>query len=368
MSSDSELKFNYLLAPLSFLYGLGVRIRNRLFDWGILPCERFPVPVICVGNLAAGGTGKTPHTEYIIRLLLRRRYRIAVLSRGYKRKTTGYILAESNHTSREIGDEPYQILRKFPDITLAVDADRRRGIRNLLRLPESKRPEIILLDDGFQHRYVKPSFSIILTDYHRKFSSDKLLPVGLLREPPVAIRRTDVVIVTKCEKDMKPIEYRIMEEDMHLLAHQQVFFTRVVYSDLKPVFPKAANTRVLRDIRRNDDVLLISAIANPVPLEEEIKRYSKKVYCAHFPDHHDFSKKEFEELANIFDSMASPEKLIIVTEKDAARIRHNPHLPEKWKEAIYYLPISIVFHGKRENFDEILIKHIETVRLKGFTE
>ncbi|MDR2968804.1 MAG: tetraacyldisaccharide 4'-kinase [Tannerellaceae bacterium] len=368
MSSDSEIKFNYLLAPLSFLYGLGVKIRNKLFDLGILPCEQFPVPVICVGNLAAGGTGKTPHTEYIIRLLLHRRYKIAVLSRGYKRKTTGYILAESHHTSREIGDEPFQIRSKFPDITLAVDADRRRGIRNLLRLPEDKRPEVILLDDGFQHRYVKPSFSIILTDFHRKFSSDKLLPVGLLREPAEAVRRADVVIVTKCEKDMKPIEYRIMEEDMHLLAHQQVFFSRVVYSDLKPLFPGVAGLRVLRDIRRNDDVLVISAIANPAPLEDEIKRYSKKVHCASFPDHHDFDRKDFEELANLFDAMASSEKLIVVTEKDAARIRHNPLLPEKWKETIYYLPISIVFHGKREGFDEILIKHIETIRLKGFTE
>lgn len=367
MSSDSEIKFNYSLAPLSYLYGLGVGIRNKLFDLGILPCERFPIPVICIGNLAVGGTGKTPHTEYIIKLL-RKRYKIAVLSRGYKRKTTGYILATPHNTSREIGDEPYQMLQKFPDITLAVDADRRRGIRNLLGLPENKRPEVILLDDGFQHRYVKPSFSIILTDYHRKFYSDRLLPMGLLREPIEAIRRTDIVIVTKCEKDLKPIEYRIMEEDMHLLAHQQVFFTRVVYGDLKPVFPKAASPRVLRDIRRNDEVLAISAIANPAPFEEEIKRYSKKVSCMNFPDHHDFTKKDFKDLTEIFDTMVSAEKLIIVTEKDAARIQSNPHFPEKWKEVIYTLPISVMFHGKRENFDEILIKHIETIRLKGFTE
>lgn len=366
MASENEIRFNYSLTPFSFLYGLGVKIRNKLFDWGILPSEQFPIPIICIGNLAVGGTGKTPHTEYVIRLL-KKRYRIAVLSRGYKRKTTGYILATQQHTSREIGDEPFQIRQKFPEIIVAVDADRRRGIRNLLTLPEDKRPEVILLDDGFQHRYVRPSFSIILTDYHRKFFADKLLPVGLLREPADAVRRTDVVIVTKCEHEIKPIEYRIMEEDMHLLAHQQVFFTRVAYKDLKPLFPEAG-PRVLRDIRRNDDVLVVSGIANPSPFEDEIKRYSKKVTCLNYPDHHDFTKKDFKELAELFNAMTSTEKLIVVTEKDAARMQNNPHFPEEWKKVIYTLPIAIAFHGKRENLNELLIKHIETIRLKGFTE
>lgn len=368
MPTDNEIKLNYSLAPLAYLYGLGVKLRNKLFDWGILSSEQFPVPVICIGNLAVGGTGKTPHTEYIIRLL-RKRYKIAVLSRGYKRKTTGYILANSQNTSSEIGDEPYQIIQKYPDIVLAVDADRRRGIRNLLALPPEKRPEVILLDDGFQHRYVKPSFSIILTDYHRLYYRDKLLPMGLLREPAQGTRRTDLVIVTKCEKDIKPIEYRIMEEDMHLLAHQTVLFTRVTYSELRPIFPEVAGSRVLRDIRREDEVLVISAIANPAPFEYEIKKYSKKVTSFCFPDHYSFQKKDFKKLSEAFAEMKSPEKLIIVTEKDAARMRNNPAFPEEWKKSIYALPISIVFHGKRERlFDEILIKHIENIRQKGFIE
>lgn len=368
MLSDGDIKFNYGLTPLSFLYGLGVRLRNQLFDWGILPTEKFSVPVICIGNLAVGGTGKTPHIEYVIRLL-RRRYKIAVVSRGYKRKTTGYILATPDNESKEIGDEPYQILQKFPDLIFAIDNDRRRAIRNLLSLPEEKRPEVILLDDGFQHRYVKPSLSVILTDYHRLFYDDKLLPVGRLRDFPIMARRADIVIVTKCEKDIKPIEFRIMEDHMQLLAHQELLFTRIVYSDLQPVFRDLAVPRVLRDIRRDDEVLLISGIVNPLPLENELKKYSKKVVSETFPDHHEFTKKDFHNLSEIFDRMKSPEKLIVVTEKDAARLRNNPDVPEEWKKHVYALPISIAFFGKKENlFDEAILKHIETIKQKGLPE
>ena len=162
-----------VLAPLAWLYGAVTSLRNRLFDWGWLPSERFPLPVICVGNLSVGGTGKTPHTEYLVRLLSPK-HRVAVLSRGYKRETKGYRLATTKSSSSEIGDEPYQIKRKFPEITVAVDSDRRRGIANLLALPERERPEVILLDDAFQHRYVRPSLNIVLTDYHRPYFVDAL--------------------------------------------------------------------------------------------------------------------------------------------------------------------------------------------------
>jgi len=368
MPSDSAIKPKYYLAPLAFFYGLGVRLRNQLFNWKVLPVEQFPVPVICIGNLAVGGTGKTPHTEYLIRLLSHR-YKIALLSRGYKRKTEGFIIAASNHTSHDIGDEPYQIYLKHPEIIVAVDGDRRRGIRNLLELPKDKRPDVILLDDGFQHRHVKPSLSIVLTDYHRLYYYDKLLPVGLLREPADSIQRTDIVIVTKCEKEMKPIEYRIIEDDMKLLAHQELFFTGIIYSDLRALFPENAHPRVLRDIRRNDEVLLISAIANPTPFINEIEKYSKKVAIMSFPDHHDFTRADFERLRMTFDEMASSGKLIIVTEKDASRMLNNPDLPEEWKPYLYMLPISISFIGKREMlFDEIIFKHIDDIKRKGLTD
>ena len=174
MQKNDKIKLNCYLSPLSFLYGIGVWLRNRLFDRDILHSEQYSIPLICIGNLSVGGTGKTPHTEYIIRLL-KDKYRVAVLSRGYKRQTSGFVLAGSECSSSEIGDEPFQMKNKFPDILVAVDANRRRGIRNLLSLPEQEKPEVILLDDAYQHRYVRPSLSIVLTDYHRLFYHDKLM-------------------------------------------------------------------------------------------------------------------------------------------------------------------------------------------------
>lgn len=368
MSSENAIKLNYWLVPFSFLYGIGVRFRNQLFNWGILPRERYDVPVICVGNLAVGGTGKTPHTEHIIRTL-KGKYRIAVLSRGYKRGSSGFVLANENSTSYDIGDEPYQMKQKFPDILIAVDADRRRGIKNLLGLPTDKRPEVILLDDGFQHRYVTPSLSIILTDYHRLFYHDKLLPVGRLREPIQAIQRTDIVIVTKCKNDLKPIEFRIIEDHMKLVAHQKVFFTKTVYGEIQPVFKSYALPRVKRDIRRNDDVLVIAGIAYPEEFIREVKKYSHKVSVHSFPDHHNFTQKDIEQIDGEFSKMTSPEKLILVTEKDAARLLDNPLIPEEWKTRLYSQPIQISFYGeKKEAFNEIIKKHIDTVIHHGFVD
>ena len=206
MQKNDKIKLNCYLSPLSFLYGIGVWLRNRLFDRDILHSEQYSIPLICIGNLSVGGTGKTPHTEYIIRLL-KDKYRVAVLSRGYKRQTSGFVLAGSECSSSEIGDEPFQMKNKFPDILVAVDANRRRGIRNLLSLPEQEKPEVILLDDAYQHRYVRPSLSIVLTDYHRLFYHDKLMPVGRLREPISNINRADIVVVTKCCKDMMPMDF-----------------------------------------------------------------------------------------------------------------------------------------------------------------
>lgn len=361
MAIDSDIKLNYLYAPFSFLYGIGVRMRNQFFDWDFLHTEQYPIPVICVGNLTAGGTGKTPHTEYIIGVLSGQ-YRIAVLSRGYKRKTSGFVLASERSTSREIGDEPYQMKHKFPTILVAVDSDRRRGIRNLLALPEGQRPEVILLDDAFQHRYVTPSLAIVLTDYNRLFYYDKLLPVGRLREPiSGGIRRADVVIVTKCEEGLKPIEFRIMEEDMKLKAHQQLYFTRIVYSEIQPVFPSLGKSRTLTDVKKEDDLLLLAGIAYPIQFIQEAERYSDKVISLTFSDHHSFGKKDIRKIKNAFDKMTSPGKLILVTEKDAARLQDNPLIPEEWKQVMYYLPISIDFCvGKEQSFDEMIKKHIVT--------
>lgn len=348
---------NYLLSPLSLLYGLGVGLRNKLFDWGILPSEQFPVPVICVGNLAVGGTGKTPHTEFLIHFL-KKRYRIAVLSRGYKRKTKGFRLAGPESTSMDIGDEPYQIYSKYPDVLVAVDEDRRNGIRKLLALETP--PEVVLLDDAFQHRYVTPSCSLVLTEYSRPFYQDKLLPFGRLRESRYSIHRSDAVIVTKCSDDIKPIEYRIIEKNMDLTAYQLVFFTSVVYGEMQPVFPEMAEPWSLLDIRATDSVLLVAGIASPDGFIKEMKKYTSDVIPMIYPDHHYFDKQDIEQIEKRFNEITSLGKVILVTEKDAARLKSvKDCLPENISRSLYYLPITIDFKTRsKEEFKEMINKHI----------
>lgn len=351
-----SFKFNYWFAPFSFLYGIGVRLRNQLFDWGILPSEQYSVPVICIGNLCAGGAGKTPHIEYLMGLL-QGQFRTAVLSRGYKRKTKGFVLATQKSTSDDIGDEAFQTKKKFPQALVAVDANRCEGIRLLLALPEKERPDVILLDDAFQHRYVKPSLVVLLSDYHRMFYEDKLLPVGLLREPKTAIRRADIVIVTKCDRRMKPIDFRVMTSNLHLQANQLPFFTTIQYKDLKPVFANNPKCLSKGNIKKNNEVLLFSGIASPEYFIEEVKSWSDKVTVVRFRDHHPFDKKDMVKLDSIFSKMKSADKFIVVTEKDAARLVNNPFVPKGWKNSLYYLPIEVAFASKGA-FDKAIIRHV----------
>lgn len=360
MSIGHTDRIKALLWPFSFLYGIGVRLRNLLFDWKILRTERYDLPIICVGNLTVGGTGKTPHTEYLIRML-KNRYRIAVLSRGYKRKTNGFILANNQHTSEEIGDEPHQMKQKFPEILVAVDADRRRGIRRLLSLPADKRPEVILLDDAFQHRHVIPSLNILLTDSHRLYTHDHLLPAGRLREPKHGAKRADIIIVTKCEACVQPIDFRIMEEDIHPSPYQELFFSHIQYGDLLPLFPGKAAPKPLRSIKDDSEILLVSGIASPRLLEEELHKYTKKITSMAYPDHHAFTKHDIREIQSAFQRLDPAKRLLLVTEKDAARLRDLPSLPEEWQPYLYYLPITIGFClGKEKHFQELIIKHIQS--------
>ncbi|WP_080905407.1 tetraacyldisaccharide 4'-kinase [Parabacteroides sp. Marseille-P3160] len=357
---NNEIRLNEGLAPVAFLYGIGVGFRNLLFNWGILTSKSYPIPLICVGNLTVGGTGKTPHVEYLIRLL-KKSYRVAVLSRGYKRKSKGFILAGEGSRYPDLGDEPFQIWQKFPDILVAVDANRRRGIERLLALPEERRPQVILLDDAFQHRYVSPSLNIVLTDYHRLYYEDRLFPVGLLREPASSIRRTDIVVVTKCEKDLKPIEYRIIEKNMALFAHQQLFFSRIAYKKLQPVFPDECVPRKQAAIQKEESVLLVSGIANPLPLVAEVKKRARKVKVMNFADHHSFDKRDIEKIIQAYDAMGSSNKILLVTEKDAARLKENKYLPEKYRRVLYYLPITIDFHLDRtSDFDMAILRHVQS--------
>lgn len=314
--------------------------------------------MICVGNLAVGGTGKTPHVEYLIRLL-KNKYRVAMLSRGYKRRSKGFVLADEKSHFADLGDEPFQIWCKFPDILVAVDANRQRGIETLLALPEEKRPQVILLDDAFQHRYVTPSLSIVLTEYHRLFYEDTLLPAGRLREPASSISRADMVVVTKCKDALKPIEYRIIEKNMGLFAHQQLFFSKIDYLQPAPVFPETYPA----ELKKKESALLVSGIANPAPFIEEMKKRYSVVNVLQFADHHDFDKKDIARIIRAFDQIKVPDKFIVVTEKDAVRLKENASFPESHRRFLLYLPITVDFHQeKAADFDQAILHHVELVR------
>ena len=345
-----SVKINHWLIPVSWLYGLGVEIRNKLFDWGILPAEEFDIPVISVGNLAVGGTGKTPHIEYLIELL-GHKYHIAVLSRGYKRKSRGFILADDKSTAREIGDEPYQIKRKYPNITVAVDANRRRGIKQLKKqIPDI---DVILLDDAFQHRYVTPLSSIVLTDYNRALHLDKLLPAGRLRESRHELSRANMVIVTKCPIDMKPIEYNIISRWLHLFPYQNLYFSTLSYGHLQAVFPDTAIGEIsLKDISRKDGLMVVTGIANPAPMLQYISHFHDLREKLLYPDHHNFTSNDLNDITTRFLALKGEKKYIITTEKDAARLRSVP-FDDAIKKALYFLPIHARFmQHTGTSFDE----------------
>lgn len=327
--------------PFSWLYGLGVGIRNYLFDAEILKSKSYSIPVISVGNITVGGAGKTPHVEYLIDLL-RDEMQVAVLSRGYKRKSRGYVVADENTTMRDIGDEPFQIKQKFEGVYVAVDKDRCHSIDHLISDEDTKDVEVILLDDAFQHRYVKPGVNILLVDYHKFINYDKLLPAGRLREPQSAKVRADIVIVTKCPKNLNPIDYRVLSKAMDLKAFQQLYFTTLSYCDLKPIF-NGGDTVPLNEIM-GENILLLTGIASPEHLQVDIMEYTRgvKLETMAFSDHHNFTERDVERINERFAAMPSP-KRIITTEKDQVRLFYLEGLSEEVKQNIYALPIKVEF-------------------------
>jgi tetraacyldisaccharide 4'-kinase len=358
-----NFNINKSLLPLSWLYGLVVELRNRLFDWQILPCETFSVPVISTGNLVAGGTGKTPLTEYLIRLLSRK-YKVAVLSRGYKRKSKGFILADENASAENIGDEPYQMFRKFPSVLVAVDANRRRGIRNLLNLASPQRPEIILLDDAFQHRYVAPLLSILLTDYNRLFCEDELLPAGRLREPQKNKKRAQIILVTKCPAAMKQTAYQEINEKLKLLPGQKLFFTSCKYKSLLPVFSESNPVKkesIDRLKKEGYSAVLLAGLANPSGLIRYLNNYILDLHPLIYPDHHAFNRKDLRKLSETFERIKNTKKIIITSEKDAVRLFGCPGIPVAIKSVLFYLPIEVVFNPDKEDlFIQTIENHVKT--------
>ena len=324
----------------------------------ILRAEEFDVPIISIGNLSAGGTGKTPHTEYLIRLL-QQEYRMAVLSRGYKRKSSGFILANNQATADTIGDESYQLFCKFPGIQVTVDANRRRGIKNLLNLPEEIRPEVILLDDAYQHRYVKPSLSILLTEYSRPFSRDRLLPAGRLREPVKSKNRADILIVTKSPSLSNNESLDELAKELSLIPSQKLFCSAFSYGNLQAVFP--GNPEIGLSKQEIDSAVLFSGIASPQPLIDYLKGYIPYLQIHLFPDHHAYNRVDFDFLLSLFQKVKDTKKILITTEKDKAKLINDPDFPEELKQHLYYLPIEVTFL-QQEIFNKTISDHVTAVR------
>lgn len=340
--STKNLVAKTVLLPCSKLYGAATWLRNKFFDWGILRQVEFDVPVIVVGNLSAGGTGKTPHVEYIVSALCHR-YRIGVLSRGYKRGTKGFIMAGSNHSPRDIGDEAYQIFRKFNNrISVAVCENRVEGIRRLLEL--DPKINLIILDDAFQHRYVKPTIAIVIAEYKRPVYTDKLLPYGRLRESARGLNRADILIVSKCPQAMRPLDYRVEIKNYGLYPYQHLYFSRFAYQHLKPVFPDVASTVPYIDwLSESDSILAVAGIGNPRPFVRHLKSFSAVVKVDIFPDHHFFNRKDIEHITRRYNNLKGNNRIIVTTEKDAVRLANNPYFPYELKASTFYLPVEVDF-------------------------
>lgn len=326
------MKFvRFLLFPFAILYDFITRIRNILFDFGILKSTSFPIPVIVVGNLSVGGTGKTPQIEYLIRLL-KNKYNLSVLSRGYKRKTEGFVLVNKKHTANDVGDEPLQYFKKFSNVNVAVDENRVEGIQNLIA---KNSPEIVLLDDAYQHRKVKGSFYILLTKYDDLFVDDFLLPTGNLRESRGGAKRADVIVVTKCPLNIKDVEKNIIREKLQKYK-KEVFFTTISYADkISGCYKYTLNQ--LKEF----EILLITGIANPKPLLTFLTERKVKFKHLKYADHHHFSEKEIETIKEKFNNISANKKLILTTEKDYTR------LSDKLNE-LSYLEIETSFLDAKE--------------------
>ena len=333
----------YILFPFSIIYGLIIDFRNFLFEKNILKASEFDVKTIQVGNLSAGGTGKTPHVEYLIRLL-KGGYKTATLSRGYGRIKTGYQKAKETSTAQDIGDEPLQFYSKFDDITVYVDAKRVNGIINIMSQEEV--PEIVIMDDAFQHRAIKSGFSILLTDYSSPFYKDFMLPTGNLREFPKGKKRADVIVVTKCpiqftEEDQAKIKSKLKPD-----TNQAVFFSRIKYGKLRSVWDAS-----VLEFDSIDELLLITGIANPKPLMSYLEEKNKELIHLKFPDHHSFTDKNIQNIITTFENIKAKNKFIVTTEKDAMRLKSYKELE---KFSVYYLDIEIDIINKKNEFDKLI--------------
>lgn len=333
------LLLRILLLPFALLYGAAIAVRNFLYRSGILNRTQFDIPIICVGNLSAGGTGKTPHIEWLIRKLSPQ-YRLAVLSRGYMRRTKGYVFANLHADARSIGDEPYQLHRKFPEVAVGVSENRVLGVPDLLA--DAPETEVILMDDGFQHLPVRAGFNILLTPYHQRFTQDWLLPAGRLREFRSGAQRADVIIVTKCPSTgLSSAEQEQVKKEIGPLPHQSVFFSYNQLSNvLKPVFPQSPylETEVQYD---DQDVLCVSGIAHAASFETDLQRAYTRIHPLRYGDHHHYSEHDLRDIVARFTAINAGKKCIITTEKDAVKWKDHPQRELLAGLPVYYLETEV---------------------------
>jgi len=343
-----------LLFPVSILYGIITWLRNKFFDWGILPSKRFDHPVIGVGNLIVGGSGKTPMIEFIIGLL-KPKYKIAVLSRGYLRKTKGYKVATKESDVKQVGDEPLQLALKHPDIHVAVCEKREKGINIILH--EKPDNQVILLDDSFQHRYVTPGLNILLSDYHKIFTRSFILPTGNLREYRSGVKRADCLIITKTPAVFSPLDRKLILKDLEKFQIKKVLFSYIKYGDWIPV-TEGARKKPMQEAKT---IFLLTGIANPTPLAEHLKRQCLDLHVFSYSDHHQFTRLEIEKIMIKYRETFSGSKAIITTEKDSMRLR-NPELSSILKQVpVYYIPIEVDFHKEDQlEINKLINEYVES--------
>lgn len=341
-----------LLFPFAILYFAATEFRNLMFHSQIMRGAKFDRPVICVGNLSTGGTGKTPMTEYLIRLLIRHEIKPAVLSRGYGRKMPGFRMVTTSSTVQESGDEPLQIKQKFPEVDVAVCERRVDGIIELVK--QNENIEVILLDDAFQHRAVKPSFSILTTSFFQPFFADAILPVGNLREMRRNASRASVIVVTKCPDWTAEGDLNFYRQSILKYSKAEVYFTQISYGKLQPVFGNVAS-----EINLSENVLLVTGIAETESLVNHLKEKSKVKHLA-FGDHHRFSQNDIDKIIDLFDSFAKEDKIIVTTEKDAKRLQSlsEEMVASLKKLPVFYLEIEAEFLRDKEKFEQLIIAHV----------
>lgn len=344
---------SFILSPFSLLYGVVTFLRNKFFDWKIFKSKSFGIPVISVGNLSMGGTGKTPHIEYLIRLLMDK-YNVATLSRGYGRKTNGFIEAVPESITSQIGDEPRQYVQQFDKIKVFVCEDRAAGIEKIIKnYPET---DVVLLDDAYQHRYVKPGLNILLTDYHQLFTNDFVVPSGTLREFRSGYKRADVIIVTKSPTVLSPLVTRVILERIKPLPGQKVLFSKIVFGEKQLM----RGIELDKPVTKTYSILLFAGIANPYPLEEYLKRNCEDLNTMYFKDHHQYTEEDLIKIKDTFTNLASRNKIIVTTQKDAMRIEGTDLISVIKDLPVFYVPISVDFFGEDKTmFDSMIEDYIK---------